>query len=104
MGEKCAESRDFDPGCKMITCLINWLIKRTDFMSTLTEVQAEVTALTDTIVAIDTKLDEIRAFILSLSGGGVVTQEQLDALAASITSAKESAAAVLTETDSLDEA
>lgn len=88
----------------MITCLINWIYKGTKLMSTLEEVQGEVTALTNTIVAIDTKLDEIRAFILSLSGGGVVTQEQLDALAASITSAKESAAAVLTEADQLDEA
>lgn len=73
-------------------------------MATLEEVTNEVATLTNTIVAIDTKLDEIRAFILSLSGGGVVTQEQLDALAASITSAKESAAAVLTEADQLDEA
>lgn len=71
-------------------------------MATLEEVQAEVSNLTQTISAIDTKLDEVRNFILSLQAGTVVTQEQLDALAASITAAKDAAGAVLGEADTLD--
>lgn len=72
-------------------------------MATLEEVTTEVANLTSTIASIDSKLDEVRAFILSLSAGTVVTQEQLDALAASITAAKNAAGAVLTEADALDE-
>lgn len=72
-------------------------------MATFEEVTNEVATLTSTLGTIDTKLDEIRAFIISLQAGSVVTQEQLDTLAAAITAAKNSAAAVLTETDALDE-
>lgn len=70
-------------------------------MATLEEVRAEVTELTTTVEAIDAKLDEVKTFIEGIKAG-VVTQEQLDSLAALVGAAKAKAAAVLVETDALD--
>ena len=86
----------------LITRLINYLLKDTNLMATVEEVMADVTELTSTLSAVDLKLDEIAVFIANLQSGSVVTQEQLNALAALTSAAKASAAAVLTETDNLD--
>ena len=73
-------------------------------MATIEEVTASVTELTSTLEAVDVKLDEIKAFILSLSSpAGVVTQAQLDELAALVDAAKGKSSAVLAEADALDE-
>lgn len=71
-------------------------------MSTIEDVVADVTELSNTLTQVDLKLDEIAAFIATLQAG-VVTQEQLDNLKSLTQSAKDSAAAVLTEADQLDE-
>jgi hypothetical protein len=70
-------------------------------MATLAEVQNTITELTTVIGNIDTKLDEVRAFIATLQPG-VVTQAQLDELANMIGVAKTSAESVLAEADALD--
>lgn len=70
-------------------------------MSTLAEVTQSVTDLTSALTSIDSKLDEVRAFIGTLQAG-VVTQAQLDELASKISDAKNSATAVLAEADALD--
>lgn len=88
--------------CKsLVTRLIDYLFQRSIILSTLEELTADITALTNTIGAIDLKLDEVRAFIATLQPG-VVTQEQLDQLAAMVGTAKTSAEAVLAEADALD--
>lgn len=71
---------------------------------------AAALALTNTTLdELDTKLDEVLVFIQGLQGTQPVTQAQLDALAAMLTSAKDAAntghtkaQAVLTEADALD--
>ncbi|MBX9582443.1 MAG: hypothetical protein K2X87_19235 [Gemmataceae bacterium] len=70
-------------------------------MSTLSDLQSSISALSDTILAIDTKLDEVRSRIEALVVGAPVSQEQLDALNASLEAVKSAAAAVLTEADDL---
>lgn len=72
-------------------------------MATIEEVKSAVTELTSTLEAVDLKLDEVKAFILALQAGSVVSQEQLDELAGLVLSAKEKASAALAETDALDE-
>lgn len=106
---------------KSVPCLaklINFLLKGTKLMATIEEVTQTVTDMTaalnlanTALDGLDSKLDEIKAFILSLqSGAGPVTQEQLDALAEMVTGAKDAATnahvkaeAALTEADALDE-
>ncbi len=72
-------------------------------MATITDIQDSVGQLTATLTSIDVKLDEVKAFIETLKAGVPVTQEQIDALAAAVQGAKDSAASILTEADALDE-
>ena len=68
-------------------------------MTTLDEAVTKITELTGTIDAIDTKLDEIRAFIATLN----LPQGQIDQLNALLDTASTKAQAVLGEADALDE-
>lgn len=70
-------------------------------MATFEELKNSVDNLTNTIIAVDAKLDEVAAFIATLKAG-TVTQEQLDSLASQVSAAQASAEAVLGEADSLD--
>lgn len=71
-------------------------------MATIEDLQTSIAGLTTTVEAIDSKLDEVAAYVATLKAG-VVSQEQLDALVALVDSAKEKASAVLAEADALDE-
>lgn len=71
-------------------------------MVTLTEVQAQVADLGLTLGQIDSKLNEVAAFIATLKAG-VVTQAELDDLSAQIESLKGLASANLAEADALDD-
>lgn len=84
------------------TKLINFLLKGTNIMATLADVNQAVSELTAAVSATDLKLDEVLAFIQSLQVGQPVTQAQLDQLFADVTAAKVSAQAVLAEADTLD--
>lgn len=69
-------------------------------MATLGDVQATVSELKDTLVAVDAKLKEVHTAVQALrdqlaSAQGPVTQEQLDALAASLEDVKTETAAVV---------
>lgn len=87
----------------LVTRLINYFLKETNLMATIQEVEQQVSDLTASLQAVDTKLDEIKTFIQGLQQGGqLVTQEQLDALSAKIEAAKGVAAANLAEADALD--
>ena len=100
----------------MLTCLINHILRRTKIMATIEEISAKASdlagiaqALMDTLSAQNAKLDEIKDFISRIQGGNV-SQEQLNDLVAKLDSAKEllvqdrdSAAAILAKTDSLDD-
>lgn len=101
---------------ELFSRFINFLLKGTIVMSTF----EEVTALADFLLtaqeesnsafdALDVKLDEIQAVIVGATTGGVLTQEQLDALGTKLSQAKEialagktKAAAVLAEADNMD--
>lgn len=103
------------PG-ELLTGLIDYILKDTQIMSTIEEVNATVAELAETqvvtqglLATLDAKLDEIRAFIDGLQVGHPVTQEQLDALCVAIDAAKAVAVqnkvateAALAETDALD--
>lgn len=106
--------------CKRIplwTKLINFLLKDSNIMSTIQEVEqlvtdmsAGLTAANTTLDSLDLKLDEILAFIQGLGAGSVVTQQQLDNLFASVNSAKvmvdgvqAKTTAALAEADALDD-
>lgn len=69
-------------------------------MASITDIQNSISDLMTTLVAIDTKLDEVKAKIDALVAGAV-TQEQIDALSASVDGVKEEAAKVLTESTDL---
>lgn len=71
-------------------------------MATIEEVNAKVLELNSVVAAIDLKLDDVRAFVAQLQAGSVVTQEQLDQLAAALDGVKASADSVLAEADSTD--
>ena len=71
-------------------------------MASITEIIVGLENVNAGISALDAKLDEVKAFIDSLKGS-VVTQEQLDQVAALVESAKQATAKVLSETDALDE-
>lgn len=71
-------------------------------MATFDEVKQQVTDLGLTLSQVDSKLDEISAYIATLKAG-VVTQVQLDELSGMLESAKGLASANLAETDALDE-
>lgn len=76
---------------------------------TTADIVAALNLTNTTLDEVDTKLDEILVFIQGLQSSQPVTQAQLDALAAMLTSAKDTAntghtkaQAVLTEADALD--
>ena len=73
-------------------------------MATVEEVQISLEALSAVVAATDVKLDEVRAFILSLQNGGGATPEQLQALLDLVNTVKGSADSVLAEADALDNA
>ena len=101
----------------LITRLVNYLFKGSIMAITFEEVKqiaidvkATATELLDVVNAEDLKLDEIRAFILTLQPGGVFTQAQLDELGGLLTEAKDIVTAGktkatdnLAETDALDQ-
>lgn len=70
-------------------------------MATLTEIVEGVTAIGDAVLAIDTKLDDVAAKIAGLEGGSVVSQDDLDALAALVQGVKDQISAVKSEADTL---
>lgn len=72
-------------------------------MSTIEEIQTVAKDVVSALNSVNLKLDEIKAFIEGLQGNPAVTQEQLDAVMATLTSAKEEATSVLAEADALDE-
>ena len=71
-------------------------------MASITEIIVGLENVNAGIATLDAKLDEVKAFIDGLKGS-TVTQEQLDQIAALVTSAQEATAKVLSETDALDE-
>lgn len=101
----------------LITRLVDYLLKGTIMAATFEEVKQLAldnkqlaTELLDVVNAEDLKLDEIRAYIAALVGGGVITQAQLDELGGLLTEAKDIVTAGkvkatdnLAETDALDQ-
>lgn len=79
-----------------------------EILDGVTEIVASGRTSAAALASLDLKLDEVRAKIDSLPSGSVVTQEQLDSIAASLQSAKDvateirnSSAAVLSEAEAL---
>ena len=72
-------------------------------MTTIEELNEKVDLVTSTMEIMDTKLDEVRAYIASIPIGSPFTQEQADALGVKLDAAGSKAAAVLAEADALDE-
>lgn len=70
-------------------------------MASVEEVTEGLADANAALEQIDQKLDEVKAFIATLKGP--VSQEQLDQIAALVSSVKEKSQAVLSETDALDE-
>lgn len=72
-------------------------------MTTIEEVNASAAALAATITQINAKLDEVRAYVVSLqSGNAGATPEQLAGLLAILGGANVEAGEVLAEADSTD--
>lgn len=69
-------------------------------MVAIEEVTAKVAELSLVVDGIDVKLDEVKAYIDSLKGS-VVTQEQLDELAALVDGVSEQAKSVKSEAEAL---
>lgn len=80
---------------------VDFVFKETKLMATFKEVLETAQALAQGVAAINAKLDEVKAFIESLSAP--VNQEQLDELAALLGATKTETEAVLAEADALDE-
>lgn len=70
-------------------------------MASLEEIKTSIAALLGTVGQIDIRLDDVAARISALEAGKVVTQEDIDALAASLDAVKTAAAAVLSEASGL---
>lgn len=70
-------------------------------MATMQEIVDGVANIQTVIQNIDLKLDEVKARIDKLVAGSVVTQQQIDELAATVNAAKTAASAVLTEATGL---
>jgi len=74
-------------------------------MATLADIQQSLTDLSTVVGSVNTDLDRVAAEIQSLkdqvAAGGVITQEQLDALGQQVTDIKTAAQAVLAESQSL---
>lgn len=81
--------------------IVNELVKGTEIMATLDEVIAGLAVIEGSVAAVDVKLDAVKDEILALQAqvgaGTPVTQEQLDALAASVEALKSHASAVADE-------
>lgn len=69
-------------------------------MATIIELTEKVTALTAGLTAINLKLDAVKAKIDALVAGQV-SQEQIDALDASLSAAQDEATQVLAESEEL---
>ena len=80
--------------------IFNYIFEESNIMVGIEEIKEGVSEVHLTIDKIDLKLDEVKAYIDSLKGS-VVTQEQLDELAALVDSAKSQAVAVLSESEGL---
>lgn len=80
--------------------ILNYIFKESEIMAGIEEIKDSVGEVSLTIDKIDLKLDEVKAYIDSLKGS-VVTQEQLDELAALVDSAKSQSVAVLGEAEGL---
>lgn len=78
--------------------LINFLLKETKLMADVDGIKASLSETQASISAIDAKLDVIREKIAALQVG-VVTQAQLDEIAALVEAAKVSSAAVAVEAE-----
>lgn len=72
-------------------------------MASLSDVTASITSVVSSLSALDLKLDEVKAKIDALSVGTVVSQAQLDELAALLDGAKTQASAVSDEASALVE-
>lgn len=76
-------------------------------MATLAEVEADLATVNETVSTVDTKLDTVATLIQSLkdqiANGTVVTQEDLDRVAAVVTEIKTHIGAVDTEVDGLSD-
>lgn len=70
-------------------------------MTTVTEIEDKVTALTTTLGSVKTKIDEVAAFILTLKGPA--TQADLDQISTMLDSASTLASGDLDAVDKLDE-
>lgn len=88
--------------CSLKVALVNFFLKGTKLMTALEETQQGLTELSNTIAAVDAKLDEVRTFIEGLLAGQGATPEQLQALLDMVNATKIHAAAVLAEADELD--
>lgn len=64
-----------------------------DIMTTIDDVTAQVTALNTSVADVSTKLDTIQALVTQLESGSV-TQAQIDALSAAVTTAQDSVTAI----------
>lgn len=70
-------------------------------MESITSLMSKVQEVLVVLSAVDTKLDEVAAYIITLQAGAV-DQAQLDQLGALVDEAKGKATAVLGEADTLD--
>ena len=111
MNAGCDASRSW------LTSLIDYILKDSNLMATITEVNATVAEIAEVqnqtglvLASLDAKLDEVRAFIQSLQVGSPVTQEQLVGTGllycaeGVAVASKATSEAVLAETDALDAA
>lgn len=80
--------------------IIDFIFKESKIMVAIEEVTAKVSELSLVVDGIDVKLDEVKAYIDSLKGS-VVTQEQLDELAALVDGVSEQAKSVKSEAEGL---
>jgi septal ring factor EnvC (AmiA/AmiB activator) len=85
--------------------LIDFFLKGTKIMSTITELTESVTAVNDALLAVDAKLDEVKAkideLVTQVGAGSPATQAQLDALGELLSAAKLEGAKVLAEASDL---
>lgn len=94
--------RDCEKRVPFLTKIIDNLFRRSELMGLVEDVVSGVTMLTDTLSAVDSKLDEVKTFIEGLQSGAGATPEQLQQILDLVNTAKTKAEDVLTETDALD--
>jgi len=85
---------------KMLGCIVNFIFKRTIIMATIEEVSTEVSELKSNLESIDVTLNAVAEKIAALVAGQV-GQEQIDALAQLVSSAKSLSGSVKTEAEAL---